>query len=309
VNRSLLTIAQLGLSELNGLLFSSIQLQKQNAKPPLLAGKTIGLLFYENSTRTRLSFENAARRLGATPLALAVSTSSIQKGETLLDSARNLAALGVNAFVLRHPDAGAAEVLARGQPLPVINAGDGMHAHPTQALLDAATLLERWGSLENKHILILGDVRHSRVARSNLELLTRLKAKVTICGPGSLLPSQRELAAYPGVERIVFPESALPHVDAVMVLRLQKERQTAGLIPSSAEYTRFWGLTSERLRLLRKDAQILHPGPAIPGLEICAEAMSDPRSLILQQVETGIFVRMAALLRAFGLHEVSGGSR
>ncbi len=304
MNRSLLSIAQLSTPELHALLSSSKIFQDSDSRTTALSGKTVGLLFYENSTRTRVSFENAIKRTGATPLGLAVASSSVQKGETLQDSARNLAALGVDGFVIRHPDAGAAELLARSQPLPVINAGDGMHAHPTQALLDALTLWRNWGAsrdwLAGRKILILGDVRHSRVARSNLELLPRLGAEVTLCAPGSLLPRADELATYGGIHRVTFPDDSLRECDAVMVLRLQRERQTSGLIPSMAEYTRFWGLTRERLSLLRDDALILHPGPANPDLEISIDAMNDPRSRILAQVNAGIYVRMAALLRAFG---------
>ncbi|MEN9723999.1 MAG: aspartate carbamoyltransferase [Pseudomonadota bacterium] len=314
MNASLLTISQLSSLEITSLLSSARRLQSEESplKPPLpLSGKTIGLLFFENSTRTRLSFESAIRRLGATPLTLAIAQSSVQKGETLLDSAKNLRALGVDAFVLRHPEAGAAEFLAREIAVPVINAGDGMHAHPTQALLDAATLWQSWSALrtpapaeenclEGCKVLILGDILHSRVARSNLELLPRLGAQVTVCGPGSLLPSVEQLRAYGSIGRSLFPDESLRECNAVMVLRLQRERQSAGFIPTLQEYTRFWGLTDERLKLLRSDARILHPGPANPGIEISANAMADSRSLILTQVEMGIFVRMAALLRAFG---------
>jgi aspartate carbamoyltransferase catalytic subunit len=305
VNRSLLSIAQLSTPELQALLSDSIKLQDSDARSTTLAGKTIGLLFYENSTRTRISFENAIRRTGATPLSLAIASSSVQKGETLQDSARNLAALGVDGFIIRHPDAGAADLLARSQPLPVINAGDGMHAHPTQALLDATTMWQAWGCPRNwlagKRILILGDIRHSRVARSNLELLPRLGAEVTLCGPGPLLPQADELTTYGSIGRLAFPNfEVLREIDAVMVLRLQRERQTSGFIPSLAEYTHYWGLNREQLAMLRKDALILHPGPANPDVEICVEAMEDPRSRIIDQVKAGIFVRMAVLLRAFG---------
>lgn len=304
MNRSLLSIAQLSTPELQALLSSSKKFQDSDARSTVLAGKTIGLLFYENSTRTRISFENAIRRTGATPLALAIASSSVQKGETLQDSARNLTALGVDGFIIRHPDAGAADLLARSQPLPVINAGDGMHAHPTQALLDAATMWQAWGAsrdwLAGKKILILGDIRHSRVARSNLELLPRLGAEVTLCAPGPLLPRADELSTYGSIRRVAFPEEALRDCDAVIVLRLQRERQASGFIPSLAEYTRFWGLTRERLALLKRDALILHPGPVNPDLEISVEAMEDQRAKILDQVRTGIFVRLAVLLRAYG---------
>ncbi|MBU6376015.1 MAG: aspartate carbamoyltransferase, partial [Bdellovibrionales bacterium] len=243
---SLLSIAQLSLKEIHEILSISRKLQSTDARNQLLSGKTIGLLFYENSTRTRVSFENAIRRMGGSPLSLAISSSSVQKGETLADSLRNLTALGVDGFIIRHPDSGAAELAAKVQNLPVLNAGDGMHAHPTQALLDACTMWQEWGAsdqwLRGKKILILGDIRHSRVARSNLELLPRLGAEVTLCAPGPLLPREDELQSYGSISRVYFPEEALIHCDAVLVLRLQLERQAAGFIPSVAEYTRFWGL-------------------------------------------------------------------
>ena len=303
MTRSLLSIAQLPLNEIHDLLSTSKKLQSSDARNQSLSGKTIGLLFYENSTRTRVSFENAIRRMGASPLSLAIANSSVQKGETIADSLRNLTALGVDGFIIRHPDSGAAELASKTQELPVINAGDGIHAHPTQALLDASTMWQAWGAskdwLQGKRILILGDIRHSRVARSNLELLPQLGAEVTVCAPGSLLPSETELKNYGKISRAFFPEEPLSDCDAVLVLRLQLERQAAGFIPSLAEYTRFWGLTKERLNLLNKKALILHPGPANPEVEICLEAMEDSRSKILDQVRTGIFVRMACLQRAF----------
>lgn len=265
----------------------------------------MSLLFYENSTRTRLSFESAIRALGGTPQSLAISSSSVQKGETLSDTALNLLALGASGFIIRHPSPGASLQLAhslRNPAVPIINAGDGSHAHPTQALLDAATLLQSWGlsaekelPLQGKTILILGDIRHSRVARSNLELLPRLGAQVLISGPGSLLPSALELAAFPGVQSHSFPDRLLREVDAVMVLRLQLERQESGFIPSLAEYRHFWGLTQERAQLLREDAWILHPGPANPGVEIDLEVMSSRRSKILDQVRMGVATRKAVL--------------
>lgn len=309
MTRSLLSIAELPESDLRSLLSQSLHFfnHPSPASKPL-AGKTISLLFYENSTRTRISFENAVRALGGQPQSLAIGASSVQKGETLADTALNLVALGAAGFVLRHGVAGASHIVRNAVSCPVINAGDGLHAHPSQALLDSATLLRHWKinpldsekPLAGKSLLILGDIRHSRVARSNMELLPRLGARVYISGPGTLLPSGEELTGFPGIERVNFPDRLLPEVDAVMGLRLQTERQTRGFIPSLGEYRKFWGLTVARMNQLRKDAVILHPGPANPGVEVDLEAMHDPRSLILDQVKMGVAARMAILEWCFG---------
>lgn len=308
MTRSLLSIAELPDSDLRSLLSRSLHFFSNPApthKP--LAGKTISLLFYENSTRTRISFENAVRALGGQPQSLAIGASSVQKGETLADTALNLVALGASGFVLRHGVAGAARIVQRTVSCPVINAGDGLHAHPSQALLDASTLLAEWNRdpavavpMEGKSVLILGDIRHSRVARSNMELLPRLGAKVYISGPGTLLPSPEELTSFSGIERVDFPDRLLPEVDAVMGLRLQTERQTRGFIPSLAEYRKFWGLTVERTERLKPSTMILHPGPANPGVEIDLQAMHDPRSRILEQVKMGVAARMSILEWCFG---------
>jgi aspartate carbamoyltransferase catalytic subunit len=314
VTRSLHSIAQLSPQDLRELLSQSLTNLSSDRTPASqtspLQSRTISLLFYENSTRTRLSFESAIRALGGMPQSLAISQSSVQKGETLSDTAMNLLALGACGFILRHPSPGSSRQLAdalKNHPVPVINAGDGFHAHPTQALLDAATLLHHWGlsaqaelPLRGKTILILGDIRHSRVARSNLELLPRLGAQVLISGPGSLLPSVRELAEFPSIKSVSFPDQILREVDAVMVLRLQLERQETGFIPSQAEYRHFWGLTRDRAQTLKKDALILHPGPANPGVEIDPEVMACSQSKILDQVKIGIATRKAVLAWAWG---------
>ncbi|MFN7685507.1 MAG: aspartate carbamoyltransferase catalytic subunit [Oligoflexia bacterium] len=310
MTRSLLSIAQLSAPELDALLSRTLELfEAPSSASSALRGLPISLLFYENSTRTRLSFEAAIRALGGSPQSLALSASSVQKGETLSDTALNLIALGTQGLVLRHPVAGTPKLLASLTALhgiPVLNAGDGMHAHPTQALLDAATLMHDWkGPLSGRHVLIIGDIRHSRVARSNLELLPRLGVKVTICGPGPLLPSEVELSSFRGIEKAKFlTQELLRSVDAVMVLRLQLERQAKGFFPSVTEYRHFWGLTRDRAALLKSAALILHPGPTNPGIEIDAEVMTDPRSRILKQVQIGVAARIAALEWAFA----SGGT-
>ncbi len=312
MTRSLLSIAQLSPQDSRALLSRTLQISRDLKKPGVsLSGRTIALLFYENSTRTRISFESAIRAEGGSALSLAIANSSVQKGETLEDTVRNLSALGASGFVIRHPVAGAAAHLSA----TVINAGDGMHEHPTQALLDSATLLNYWGldpntselPLSGRRILVLGDIRHSRVARSNFELLQRLGAEVLASGPGPLLPGIHERGAYPGVKWLEFPDPVLCEVDAVMVLRLQTERARSGFIPSTSEYRHFWGLTEARARRLRSDAVILHPGPANPGIEIDADVMTEPRSRILEQVSMGIAARRAALAWAFSSRGPDGG--
>lgn len=280
-------------------LFSQARLYRERLKRgetlSELKGKTVATLFFENSTRTRLSFETAARRLGGASLGVAVAQSSVQKGETLSDTARNIVALGVDALVVRHASAGSPAYLAERVGLPVINAGDGFHEHPTQALLDAFTMTERLGDLNGRRVVILGDIAHSRVARSNISLLHRLGAKVVVCGPTTLLPPRPETL---GVEVGCFPEEVLRGADVVMPLRMQQERHQGLQVPSLAEYARFWGLTSARVALLPEHAVILHPGPINRGVEIDSDVADSPRSLILDQVANGVLIRMAVLARA-----------
>ena len=292
MNRSLLSIAQLSPPEIHSLLSHSKKLQDADAKNQLLAGKTIGLLFYETSTRTRISFENAIRRLGATPLSLAIATSSVQKGETLADSAKNLAALGADGFILRHPDSGAAELLSRSQPLPVINAGDGMHAHPTQALLDALTIRRNKGRIEGLTVAICGDVLHSRVARSNIILLGTLGARVRVVAPSTLLPPGIERF---GVEVMRDMREGLEGCDIVMMLRLQRERMNGSFVPSVQEYAAYFGLDQKKLAYAKPDALVMHPGPMNRGVEIDSLVADGASSLIREQVEMGVAVRMAVL--------------
>jgi aspartate carbamoyltransferase catalytic subunit len=273
-------------------LFKAAKKFKAGASPALLTGKTIVQFFVENSTRTRTSFETAVRKLGGTNLGFSASTSSLKKGESLIDTAQNIQALGADAIVIRHSESGAAQLLARSIDLSVINAGDGTHEHPSQALLDAFTLLEVWGSLKGKRVLILGDILHSRVARSNFHLLKSLGAKVTVCAPGTLLPVGLDSLGVSVAERL---EDALTETDAVMALRVQLERHATPLLPSVGEYARFWGLGKQRLGLLKKGALLLHPGPVNWGVELMPEAQAFDGNLILKQVENGVFVRMAIL--------------
>ena len=273
-------------------LFKAAKKFKAGSSPALLSGKTVVQFFVENSTRTRTSFETSVRKLGGTNLGFSASTSSLKKGESLLDTAQNILALGADAIVIRHSESGAAQLLARSTDLSVINAGDGTHEHPSQALLDAFTLLEAWGSLKGKRILILGDILHSRVARSNFHLLKSLGAKVTVCAPGTLLPVGLDSLGVAIATRL---EEALEETDAVMALRVQLERHATPLLPSLGEYARFWGLSKHRLRLLKKGALLLHPGPVNWGVELMPEAQTFDGNLILQQVENGIYVRMAIL--------------
>lgn len=261
------------------------------APPRTLEGRTVATLFFEPSTRTQAAFAHAARRLGAEVLSLSADRSSVVKGESLLDTARTLVLVGAEAVVVRHPASGAAHLLARELPVPVINAGDGMHEHPTQGLLDLLTLLRRLGRMEGRRVAIVGDVLHSRVARSDLHGLLKLGAHVVCCGPPTLLPPDLGLP----VELTSDLERALRGADAVIVLRLQRERQASGLLPSLGEYRRFWAVTRERIQAWAPGAVIMHPGPANRGLEIDSDVHDGPASAIQEQVRCGVAVRMAVL--------------
>jgi aspartate carbamoyltransferase catalytic subunit len=259
---------------------------------PLLQGKTVVTLFFENSTRTRNSFDLATRRLGGGTLGIAVANSSVTKGETLIDTARNIVAMRAHCLVVRHSSAGSPDFLARSQPIPVVNAGDGFREHPTQGLLDAFTIEEKLGKIAGKRVVILGDIAHSRVARSNIHILKKLGASVAVCGPPTLLPPHPEKL---GVDYAYRPEKLLPDADVVMALRIQLERQNRMQLPSLAEYSRVWGLNRERAKLLKPSAIILHPGPVNRGVELDTEVADGPRSVILDQVFNGVLVRMAVL--------------
>ena len=265
-------------------------------KVPALRGKTVVNLFYEASTRTRASFEIAQKVLSADSLSIAAATSSVQKGETLLDTARNLEAMNPDMIVIRHSSAGAPHFLARHCRSAIVNAGDGAHEHPTQALLDALTLRQRKGRLKGLRVAIVGDVMHSRVARSNVWLLAKMGASVVLCAPPTLMP--------PGIERLAGVthriDEALEGADAVMMLRLQLERMTGGYFPTTREYHLRFGLTEERVQRARKDVLILHPGPMNRGVEIASEVADGPYSVILDQVTNGVAVRMAVLYLLLG---------
>ncbi len=265
-------------------------------KVPALRGKTVVNLFYEASTRTRSSFEIAEKVLSADSLSISTSTSSVQKGETLLDTARNLEAMNPDMIVMRHASSGAPHFLARHCKSAIVNAGDGAHEHPTQALLDALTLRQRKKRLKGLRVAIVGDVAHSRVARSNAWLLSKMGAEVVFCAPPTLLPPGIETLA-PVTWRI---EEAIEGADAVMMLRIQLERMSGGFFPSLREYALRFGLNEERLRRARKDVVIMHPGPMNRGVEISTEVADGPWSVILDQVTNGVAVRMAVLLLLLG---------
>lgn len=269
------------------------------APRPLLRGKRIALLFYEPSTRTRVSFEFAAKLLGTHTSLISSSASSIEKGESLVDTGKTLQALGADCIVVRHPCSGAPYVLARNLRVPIINAGDGMHEHPSQALLDAYTILQHRKSLKGLKITMVGDIQHSRVVRSNIHLLSKFGAQVVLCGPPELLPELAETLS-PNVKVIRHMEEALRKADLVMMLRVQKER-LAGLKLDLAKYIAQYQLTAERLKLARPDALLMHPGPMIRGMEIQTELADGPQSVIEEQVHNGVYVRMAILATCMGV--------
>ena len=261
-------------------------------KVPTLRGATVVNLFFEASTRTRISFEFAEKRMSADTVNVAVQGSSIMKGETLVDTARNLEAMRIDMVVIRHNSSGAARFLAERIESNVINAGDGTHEHPTQGLLDMLTLRQRWGTLAGRRVCICGDVLHSRVARSNIWGLQKLGVEVGVCGPRSLLPNAVGEMGVTVFDRI---EAAIEWADALNVLRLQLERMEAGYIPSLREYNRVFGVTRERLERAPRDLLILHPGPMNRGVEIDSDVADGPHSVILDQVTNGVAVRMAVL--------------
>jgi aspartate carbamoyltransferase catalytic subunit len=275
--------------------------ERRIKKVPVLRGKTIVNLFLEPSTRTRISFEFAEKRLSADTVNVAASGSSVQKGETLVDTARNLEAMKIDMVVIRHGASGAARFLAERIPSNVINGGDGAHEHPTQGLLDMLTIRDRFGRIEGLKVCIVGDVLHSRVARSNIFGLRALGAEVAVCGPRTLLPRGIEEMGVTVFSRV---EDAIRWADCLNVLRLQLERMQAGYVPSLREYNRFYGVTSERLAEAPKELLILHPGPMNRGVEIDSDVADGPHSVILEQVTNGVAVRMAVLyLLAGGVPE------
>ena len=303
--RHLLSIGDLNHDQALLILDTSEELARISDAPikklPTLRGRTIVNLFFEDSTRTRISFEAAAKRLSADVINLSAKGSSVSKGESLKDTALTLQAMGADAVVLRHPESGAANRLAGWTNGVVINAGDGTHEHPTQALLDAFTIRRHLGKvgsdLAGKHIAIVGDVLHSRVARSNVLLLNLLGAKITLVAPPTLIPVGVE--SWP-VDISYNIDEVLPEVDAVMMLRVQSERLRNSFFPSTREYSRLFGLNLDRMNLLPKGALILHPGPMNRGLEISAECADSVQSVILEQVANGVSVRMAVLYLLLG---------
>lgn len=309
--RHLLGIRELSAGEIIHLLdtaetFRDVS-RREIKKVPALRGRTVINLFFEPSTRTRTSFEIAAKRLSADAVNISVSTSSVSKGETLLDTARNLEAMAPDCIVVRHSMAGAPHHLAGMCNAPIVNAGDGSHEHPTQALLDALTIREHKGRIEGLSVAIIGDVLHSRVARSNIHLLTKLGANVRVAGPGTLVPSEFKDLVDQGLHVEQRLENAVTGADVVMILRIQRERQDAAFFPSMREYAIHYGLHPKHLELAAPDAIVMHPGPINRGIEISSEIADGSRSLILDQVTNGVAVRMAVLyLLARGSHQESG---
>lgn len=306
--KNLLSIDDVSIEEVEQIFSTAAQMHdvqtREVKKLPALRGRTVINLFFEDSTRTRSSFEIAGKWLSADVINLSAKGSSTSKGESLRDTALTVTSMGIDGLVIRHPASGAPAQVAAWTGIPVINAGDGTHEHPTQALLDSYVLTRRLGSLEGKHVAIVGDLTHSRVFRSNVKLLGKLGAKVTVVAPPTLMPS----GIGPWSERDGFATSydldaVLPEVDAVMMLRVQKERMSGGYFPSAREYAVTYGLTRSRLAMLSPGTPILHPGPMNRGLEISPEAADAADSLILDQVSAGVAVRMAVLY-----HLLAGGA-
>ncbi len=271
--------------------------ERRIKKVPTLRGRTVVMSFFENSTRTRISFELAAKRLSADTISFSASTSSVGKGETLMDTARNLHAMRPDALIIRHPASGAPHLLARSFPWTVINAGDGINEHPTQALLDLLTLRDHLGNLEGKTVSIVGDVLHSRVARSNIFGLQALGARVLVAGPGTMCPPA--LAAL-GVEVRHRIDEVIDNSHAIMLLRIQRERLGRAMIATSQEYAALYGLDADRLARARPDLVVMHPGPINRGVELSPDVADSPNSVILEQVSNGLAVRMALLYLLLG---------
>lgn len=299
MKQGLLDIESLSRADIEAILIRSKDFQPAPQQTfrrfEILRGRSVVNLFFEASTRTRTSFEMAAKRLGADTVSITASGSSVSKGESLVDTLNTLAAMRPDAIVMRHAASGAPHFLSRYLPIPIVNAGDGTHEHPTQALLDARTILDRRGTLEGLRVAIIGDIAHSRVARSNIFLLSKFSAHVVLCGPASLLPREMGQIA-PGVELTSDMETAIRGADVIMMLRVQLERQHSAAFPAS-EYFQFFGLRPEHVELARPDVVVMHPGPINRGREISSEVADSQRSAILNQVENGVAVRMAVLER------------
>jgi aspartate carbamoyltransferase catalytic subunit len=310
--KDLLGIRELSPSEITHILDTAESFRdvsrREIKKVPTLRGRTVINLFFEPSTRTRTSFEIAAKRLSADAINISASSSSVTKGETLLDTARNLEAMAPDCIVIRHNCAGAPHQLARICRAGIVNAGDGSHEHPTQALLDALTIRERKGRIGGLKVAIIGDILHSRVARSNIHLLTSLGASVTVAGPGTLVPKDFAELVEKGLKLERRIEDAIEGADVVMILRIQRERQTTAFFPSMREYAVHYGLHLNHLELAANDAIVMHPGPMNRGIEISSEVADGSRSLILDQVSNGVAVRMAILYLLAGGTRASGES-
>jgi len=300
--RGLLGIENLSQPEIQAILDRACDFQPRGdhsfRKLDLLRGRMVVNLFFEASTRTRTSFEIAARRLGADAVSITAQASSVSKGESLVDTLNTLAAMHPDAIVMRHAASGAPHFLQRHLETPIINAGDGTHEHPTQALLDARTILDRGQQLEGLRVAIIGDIAHSRVARSNVYLLSKYGADIVLCGPASLLPRELEDVA-PGVTLTTDMNDAIRGADVIMMLRVQLERQHEAAFPAN-EYFQFYGLRLEHLKMAKPDVIVMHPGPINRGREISSEVADSQRSVILNQVENGIAVRMAVLESVLG---------
>ena len=294
--KDLLGLEYLSREEIEHILYTAESFKevttRQIKKVPALRGKTVVNLFYEPSTRTRTSFELAAKRLSADVINIAIESSSVKKGETLIDTGRNIEALKIDIIVVRHNASGAPNILGRSVKSSVVNAGDGWHEHPTQALLDMLTLKSKLGRIEGLKVSIIGDIAHSRVARSNIWGLTKLGAKVTVCAPKILIPEGIEKMEVRTTSEI---DEALSGADAINVLRMQFERDEALVFPSKLEYFKQYGITKERLKKCKKDIVVMHPGPINRGVEMSSEVADGGNSVILEQVTNGIAVRMAAL--------------
>ncbi|MEX1307684.1 MAG: aspartate carbamoyltransferase catalytic subunit [Eubacteriales bacterium] len=295
-NKDLVGLEGVSAEEIAHILDSAKSMKdylKQGVKKmPQLQNKSIVTLFYENSTRTKMSFDLAGKYLGASMSAISASSSSIQKGETLLDTGRTLEAMGVDIVIMRHPMSGAPELLGRNIDARVINAGDGMHEHPTQALLDMYTMQEKLGKIKGLNVVIIGDILHSRVARSNIHGLQTMGANVTLCSPATLMPMEIEKT---GVRVTYDLKNALKDADVVMGLRLQLERQKNGLLPSLREYNELFGVTRENIKYAKPGALIMHPGPVNRGVEMDTDIIDHDRSVITEQVTNGVAIRMALL--------------
>lgn len=294
---SLLDIEHLEAPEILKILKSARRMNPQRPRP-LLRGKRVILLFYEPSTRTRSSFEVAAKSMGAMTTLVQSSGSSIEKGESLLDTGFTLRAVGADIIVIRHPLAGAPRLMAEHLDIPIVNAGDGMHEHPSQGLLDAYTILKHKKAFKGLHISIIGDIFHSRVARSSCHLLTKMGAKVTLCGPPEFVPEVAATLA-PGLHVTRHIEDAVHGADVLMLLRVQKER-LAGMKLRLGDYIARYQMTMHRLKMAKRDAIVMHPGPIIRGLELTAEVADSPQSAIVEEVRNGVPTRMAILARALG---------